>query len=62
MFRSVEALGFRVTHLYGATESYGPATACVFLPEWSALPDDERFAKMAGKERASSAIIRLLRC
>ena len=47
IFRSMEALGFRVTYLYGATESYGPATACIFLPEWSALPDDERFAKMA---------------
>ncbi len=47
VFRSMEALGFRVTHLYGATESYGPAMACTFLPEWSALPDDERFAKMA---------------
>jgi fatty-acyl-CoA synthase len=25
VFRSMEALGFRVTHLYGATETYGPA-------------------------------------
>jgi fatty-acyl-CoA synthase len=47
VFRSMEALGFRVTHLYGATETYGPATASVFLPEWNALPADERFAKMA---------------
>ena len=47
VFRSMEALGFRVTHLYGATETYGPATSCVFQPEWNALPDDERFAKMA---------------
>jgi fatty-acyl-CoA synthase len=47
VFRSMEALGFRVTHLYGATETYGPATASVFLPEWNALPTDERFAKMA---------------
>ena len=30
VFRSMEALGFRVTHLYGATETYGPATSCVF--------------------------------
>ena len=37
----------RVTHLYGATETYGPATSSVFLPEWNALPADERFAKMA---------------
>src|SRR6202140_3514052 len=49
VFRSMEALGFRVTHLYGATETYGPATSSVFLPEWNALPADERFAKMARK-------------
>ena len=47
VFRSMEALGFRVTHLYGATETYGPATSGVFLPEWNALPADQRFAKMA---------------
>src|SRR5262245_24279531 len=47
VFRAMEALGFRVTHLYGATETYGPATSCVYQPEWNALPADERFAKMA---------------
>src|SRR4029077_8727057 len=47
VFRSMEALGFRVTHLYGATETYGPATSCVYLQEWNDLPADERFAKMA---------------
>jgi fatty-acyl-CoA synthase len=46
VFRSMEVLGFRVTHLYGATETYGPATSCVYLPEWSALPADDRFARM----------------
>src|SRR5258706_3792610 len=47
VFRSMEALGFRVTHLYGATETYGPATSCVFQLEWNALPEEERFARMA---------------
>ena len=47
VFRSMEALGFQVTHLYGATESYGPATSCVYQPEWNSLPADERYAKMA---------------
>ena len=47
VFRSMEALGFQVTHLYGATESYGPATSCVYQPEWNSLPDDDRYAKMA---------------
>jgi fatty-acyl-CoA synthase len=43
----MEALGSRVTHLYGATETYGPATSCVFRSEWSEMADDERFAMMA---------------
>jgi fatty-acyl-CoA synthase len=47
VFRSMEALGFRVIHLYGATETYGPATSCVFQPEWQALPLDDRYARMA---------------
>src|SRR5229473_7118099 len=47
VFRSMEAIGFRVIHLYGATETYGPATSCVFQPEWNELPPDQRFAKMA---------------
>ena len=47
VFRSMEALGFRVIHLYGATETYGPATSCVFQPEWHALPLDDRYARMA---------------
>ena len=47
IFKSMEAIGFRVTHLYGATETYGPATSCVFRPEWNTLSDDERFARMA---------------
>ena len=32
---------------YGATETYGPATSCVFQPEWQDLPDSDRFTKMA---------------
>jgi len=47
VFRSMEALGFRVIHLYGATETYGPVTSCVFQPEWNELLPDQRFAKMA---------------
>ena len=47
VFRAMEELGFRVTHLYGATETYGPATSCVYLSEWDRLPDDERYARMA---------------
>jgi fatty-acyl-CoA synthase len=39
---AMEAMGFRVTHLYGLTESYGPATICAGQPEWDELPLAER--------------------
>src|SRR5262245_23435512 len=44
---AMEAMGFRVTHLYGLTETYGPATLCAWQPEWDALGPDERAAAMA---------------
>ena len=37
VLRAMEEIGFRVTHLYGATETYGPATSCVPQPEWNEL-------------------------
>jgi fatty-acyl-CoA synthase len=40
-------MGFRVTHLYGLTESYGPSTSCAWQEEWAVLPLPERVAKMA---------------
>ncbi|MCC7166141.1 MAG: acyl-CoA synthetase [Rhodospirillales bacterium] len=39
---AVEELGFRVTHVYGLTEVYGPATVCAWHPEWDAKPAPER--------------------
>lgn len=34
-------LGARITHLYGATETYGPCLACSWWPEWDGVPLDE---------------------
>ncbi len=39
--------GFNVTHLYGLTESYGPAVVNDWKAEWEALPPDEQAAKKA---------------
>ncbi|QGY01772.1 AMP-binding protein [Methylobacterium mesophilicum SR1.6/6] len=47
IIRTMEELGFQVTHLYGATESYGPATVCLAQPDWAALTDADRYARMA---------------
>ena len=44
---AMEAMGFRVTHLYGLTESFGPATVCAWQAEWDRLPPEGRAALMA---------------
>ncbi|HEY3177413.1 MAG TPA: acyl-CoA synthetase [Casimicrobiaceae bacterium] len=47
VIEAMEAMGFRVTHLYGLTESYGPATLCAWQSEWDALPLMERAQRVA---------------
>src|SRR5438445_2816795 len=47
VIEAMERMGFRVTHLYGLTESYGPSTSCAWQDEWAALQVPERVAKMA---------------
>jgi fatty-acyl-CoA synthase len=37
-----ENLGFSVTHLYGLTETFGPAAICDWKAEWDLLPLAER--------------------
>ena len=41
----IEPLGFNITHVYGLTETYGPATECTWKSEWDDLVGDERAAK-----------------
>ncbi len=47
VIRAMEAMGFRVTHLYGLTETYGPATLCAWQAGWDGLGLAERAALMA---------------
>ena len=42
VIEGMEALGFHITHVYGLTEVYGPATVCAWHEEWDALPVEER--------------------
>ena len=44
---AMERMGFRVTHLYGLTESYGPSTLCAWQEPWAALGLDEKARMMA---------------
>ena len=43
----IERAGFHVTHVYGLTEVYGPATVCAWHDEWDALPAEEQAALKA---------------
>ncbi len=42
MIEGMETLGFDLTHVYGLTEVYGPATACAKHAEWDTLDIGER--------------------
>jgi fatty-acyl-CoA synthase len=42
MIEGMGKMGFNITHVYGLTETYGPAAICAKHPEWSALPLDEQ--------------------
>ena len=47
VIEGMENMGFRVTHLYGMTESYGPSTLCAWQSEWDDLSGEARAAVMA---------------
>ena len=47
MIAEMEALGARVIHVYGLTESYGPYTVCEWQPDWHELEPSERSRKLA---------------
>jgi fatty-acyl-CoA synthase len=42
MIEGMERMGFDITHVYGLTEVYGPATVCAKHEEWDCLDIGER--------------------
>jgi 3-(methylthio)propionyl---CoA ligase len=42
VIEGMEGLGFDITHVYGLTEVYGPATVCAWHDEWDARAAEER--------------------
>ena len=42
MIEGMEKLGFELTHVYGLTETYGPATVCAKHDEWAEVDIAER--------------------
>lgn len=41
---AIEPLGFKVTQVYGLTETYGHVTECLWHERWTDLPDEDRYA------------------
>src|SRR5437588_708150 len=42
VLEGAESIGIRLTHVYGLTEVYGPASVCAEQPGWDQLPADQR--------------------
>jgi fatty-acyl-CoA synthase len=42
VLKAMAAAGFHMTHVYGLTETYGPAVICAWKGEWDELSEDER--------------------
>ena len=49
ILEGIEKVGFKVTHVYGLTEVYGPATICAWHPEWDKLDSVDR-ARMKSRQ------------
>ena len=60
VIESMERMGFRVHHLYGLTETYGPATLCAWQDEWNGLPMKGKAEKMARQGIAYPTLDRVM--
>jgi fatty-acyl-CoA synthase len=47
VIEGMERLGFKIIHVYGLTEVYGPSVVCAWHEDWDALPAPERAALKA---------------
>ena len=60
VIEAMETMGFRVTHLYGLTESYGPATLCAPQESWRELARSDRARQMARQGVPMPALAQLI--
>jgi len=49
VIEGMQKMGFNITHVYGLTETYGPAAVCAKQPEWDELPLEEQ-VKLNGRQ------------
>ncbi|MEN9760423.1 MAG: hypothetical protein RI906_249 [Pseudomonadota bacterium] len=42
VLEGMQRMGFDITHVYGLTETYGPAAVCAWQSDWDSLPIDQQ--------------------
>lgn len=47
VLEKIEAMGFSITHVYGLTEVFGPATVCAWQEEWGSLSKPDQAIRKA---------------
>jgi fatty-acyl-CoA synthase len=52
IIEGMQKIGFDITHVYGLTETYGPAAVCAKHDEWNELPLDRR-VELNGRQGVS---------
>jgi fatty-acyl-CoA synthase len=56
VIEAMEALDFKVTHVYGLTETYGPSVACEWKSEWDAETPEQR-ARLKSRQGVRAALL-----
>jgi fatty-acyl-CoA synthase len=58
----MEQMGFRIVHVYGLTETYGPITFCQSQPQWADLSAEQRAVLQArqGVNMIQAEIVRVV--
>ena len=56
VLEAIEQQGFEITHVYGLTETYGPAVVCAWHREWDDLPSGER-ARLKARQGVRSPVL-----
>jgi fatty-acyl-CoA synthase len=56
VIEAMEALDFKVTHVYGLTETYGPSVACEWKSEWDAETPEKR-ARLKSRQGVRAALL-----
>lgn len=61
LLRRLHSLNIEVVHLYGLTETFGPAVVCDWRPEWDDLPEPSQ-ARLKARQGVANLVGQRLRC